>query len=201
MIRINLLPVRHSRKKLAGRQQLLLCVLGVVFALVCNGLWSRSRSEGLAARESKLRRTRVDIAQLEKVIGEVKSIREQQAAVKDKLAVLDKLKAARQGPVRVLDELASITPERLWLKKLDEKAGHATIDGTALSIDDVSTFLAGLKRSRYFGAPELKKTAARGDAKGTARLVDFTITATVNYAPSAAPSVAGATATTEPGQR
>lgn len=182
MIRINLLPVRVSKKKEAGKNQLIFFALAIVFALVCNFWWSRSRSEELAAREDKVKRTRTEIAQLEKIIGEVTNIKAEQKAVKDKLAVLDKLKEARQGPVRMLDELASITPKRLWLKKLDEKGGTIALDGAAGTIDDVSVFLAALKKSPFFSAVELKKTSAKREGKF--KLVEFAITATVNYTPA-----------------
>jgi type IV pilus assembly protein PilN len=182
MIRINLLPVRVSKKKQAGKQQLVFFALAVVFALICNFWWSKSRSDDLTAREQKLKRTKDEIAQLERIIGEVKNIKDQQAAVKDKLAVLEKLKAGRQGPVKMLDELAALTPKRLWLKRVEEKQGSISFDGTAGTIDDVSTFLAALKRSQYFAAPELRKTTARPEGKF--KLVDFLITASVNYTPA-----------------
>ncbi len=183
MIRINLLPVRVSKKKEAGKQQLVFFAMAAVFALICNFWWSQSRTQDLAARTEKLKRTRVEIAQLEKIIGEVTDIKAQQAAVKEKLAVLDKLKAGRQGPVRMLDELARIIPKRVWIRKLDEKAGAVTLEGGAGTIEDVSAFLSALKHAEYFSSPELKKTAARNDAKF--KVVDFTMTATVNYTPTA----------------
>ncbi|GEJ55637.1 PilN domain-containing protein [Anaeromyxobacter diazotrophicus] len=182
MIRINLLPVRVSKKKEAGKNQLVFFALAIVFALICNFWWSRSRGDEMTAREEKVKRTKAEIAQLEKIIGEVTNIKAQQQAVKDKLAVLEKLKAGRQGPVRMLDELAAITPKRLWLRKLDEKGGAITFDGSAGTIDDVSAFLAALKKSPFFSAVELKKTAAKRDGKF--KLVDFTINAAVNYTPA-----------------
>jgi type IV pilus assembly protein PilN len=184
MIRINLLPVRISKKKELGRQQLVLFALAVVFALVCNFGWSRSRSEDLASRETKLARTKTDLAQLDKIIGEVKNIKAEQAAVKDKLAVLEKLKAGRQGPVRMLEELATAVPKRVWIRKFEEKGGVATIEGSAGTIDDVSALLTALKRSQYFTLPDLKKTSAKPDGKF--KVVDFTLSATINYTPAAA---------------
>jgi type IV pilus assembly protein PilN len=195
MIRINLLPVRISKKKEAGKNQLIFFALAAVFALICNFWWSRDRAQELARREDKLKRTRVEIAQLEKIIGEVKNIRAQQAAVKDKLAVLEKLKAGRQGPVKMLDELATLIPKRVWLRRFDEKSGSVTFDGSAGTIEDVSTFLAALKHAQYFSAPELSKTNAKRDGKF--KTVEFTITAKVNYTPtvevaaSAAPGAPG----------
>jgi type IV pilus assembly protein PilN len=188
MIRINLLPVRVSKKKEAGKNQLIFFALAVIFALVCNFWWSRSRGDEMAAREDKVKRTRAEIAQLEKIIGEVTNIKSEQQAVKDKLAVLEKLKAGRQGPVRMLDELAAITPKRLWLRKVDEKGGTIAFDGAAATIDDVSVFLAALKKSPYFSAVELKKTTAKREGKF--KLVEFNVTASVNY--TAAVQVAAA---------
>lgn len=196
MLRINLLPVRVSKRKEAGKQQLFLYALVVILGVIVNSAWSHSRASDLNARQAKLKRTKDDIAQLDRIIGEVKNIKAEQNALKDKLDVLDKLKTGRSGPVRMLDELASITPKKLWLRKMDEKAGSIAFDGTAVSIDDVSAFMAALKTSRYFTAVELKKTttAARsGDDRF--KLVDFTITATTKYAPAVQlASAAGAAA-------
>src|SRR5690348_6154601 len=117
MIRINLLPAKVSKKKQAGTQQLAIAAAVLVAALAGNFFWSSSRADALAAREAKVKRTKAEIANLEKIIGEVNDIKQQQAAVKDKLAVLDKLKANRAGPVRLLDELAGLVPKRVWIRK------------------------------------------------------------------------------------
>jgi type IV pilus assembly protein PilN len=181
VIRVNLLPIRETRKKRALRRQLASFVLVVALALAGNFLWNQHRQRALDARQARLKKTRADIAQLERVIGEVQVIKQQQAVIKDKLAVLDKLKAGRQGPVRALDELATIIPKKVWLRRMDEKAGMASLEGYASSIDDVSLFLGALKRSQFFKDPELKRTLAKTD--GPLRVVEFTLTVAVDYTP------------------
>jgi type IV pilus assembly protein PilN len=183
MVRINLLPVRVSKKKAAGKQQLVLFAVLLVGGVVGNYLWSSSRASALAAAEQRLARTRADIAQLDRIIGEVKSLRDQQKELKAKLDVLETLKQGRSGPVKLLDELASITPKRLWLRKMEEKGGKISFDGTASSIEDVSTFMAALRASKYFADVELKKTTAK--VENGFRVVDFGIAATANYTPAA----------------
>ena len=190
MIRINLLPVRVSKKTIAGKQQLVLLALLVVMGLILNLLWQQSRAADLRGRQAKLKRTQDEIAQLEKIIGEVKNIKDQQAALKEKLDILDRLKAGRTGPVRMLDELATLTPRRLELSKMEEKGGGSLqFDGTAGSIDDVSAFMSALKSAKYFTAVELKKTNAV--TKKAFRVVDFTITCNISYVPTATASAAG----------
>ena len=190
MVRINLLPVRVSKKKEAGRQQLLIVAAVLVAGLLGNWLWASSREGDLKSREAKLARTREDIAQLERIIGEVKNIKDAQQELQKKLDVLDKLKQGRSGPVRMLDELATVTPRQLWLTKLDEKAGAMSFSGAAVSIDDVSEFMSKLKQSRFFAKVELKKTTAVKGTGRSERLVNFEITATAKYNPLAAEAAA-----------
>jgi type IV pilus assembly protein PilN len=183
MVRINLLPVKVSKKKEAGKQQLVLFAAVLVAGLLANWAWGASRAADLKAREAKLARTRDDIAQLERIIGEVKNIKDAQQELQKKLDVLDKLKQGRTGPVRMLDELATVMPRQLWLSKLDEKAGQVTFAGTAVSIDDVSEFMSRLKQSKYFTKVELKKTTAVKGTGRSERLVNFEISATARYNP------------------
>ena len=187
MVRLNLLPVRVSKKKEAGRQQLVLFAGILALGLLGNFLWANSREADLKGRQAKLKRTQDEIAKLERIIGEVRSIKEQQQALQQKLDVLGKLKAGRSGPVRMLDELATITPRQLWLTKMTEKQGAVNFQGLGASIDDVSAFMTALKNSKYFTRVELKRTALGAATKGGPldKLVAFEINATVNYLPPA----------------
>ncbi len=186
MVRINLLPVRVSKKKEAGKQQLVVFAAVLLVGLLGNYFWGASRAGDLKTRQAKLARTRDDIAQLDRIIGEVKNIKDAQQELQKKLDVLDKLKQGRTGPVRMLDELATVTPRQLWLTKLDEKAGAMSFAGLASSIDDVSEFMSKLKQSKYFTKVELRKTTAeKGTGRG-GRLVTFEITATARYNPMTA---------------
>jgi type IV pilus assembly protein PilN len=187
MIRINLLPVRISKKKAAGKQQLILFALVILAGWLVNFMWAQSRTSAASAAERKVAALREEIAQLDRIIGEVKNIKEQQAALREKLDILAELKTGRAGPVRVMDALATLTPKRLWLTKLDEKGGAATIAGQAATIDDVSAFMTALKGDPHFRAVELTKTSAT-TTQSKLDLVDFALTATVVYAPKAQPA-------------
>jgi type IV pilus assembly protein PilN len=184
MIRINLLPVRVSRKKAAGKQQVILLALVIVAGYLGNYLWAQSRASELKARQAKIVKTREEIAQLDRIIGEVKNIKEQQAALREKLDILAQLKAGRTGPVRVMDALATVTPKKLWISKFEEKGGVASITGQAATIDDVSELMTALKGNPHFGGVELTRTAtAASPAKKGLDVVDFTLTTSILYAP------------------
>src|SRR3982074_2255856 len=129
MIHINLLPVRAAKKREFGRQQLVLFVLLLVLAGIGNYfVYNRFESE-LRSLDKQIDTTRKEIAQLEKTIGEVKSIKEDKKALEDKLKILDTLKKGRVGPVKVMDELATIIPQRVWIVDYSETGGGVTIQG------------------------------------------------------------------------
>lgn len=185
MVRINLLPVKVSKKKEAGKQQLVLFLVVLLGGIVGNWMYHESRASALADVKRRLAKTNADIATLDKIIGQVREITAQQEQLKKKLATLDTLKRGRSGPVRMLDELSGLTPRRLWLQSVIEKKSSMTIQGSAVTIDDVSQFITALKGSTYFGDVDLKRTQAKaGGAGSQAHLVDFIIDVTARYSGS-----------------
>src|SRR5947209_15582504 len=136
MIRINLLPVRAAKKREFGRQQLVLFVLLLVLAGIGNFfVYNRFESE-LKSLDNQIATARAEIAQLEKTIGEVKSIKDDKKALEDKLKILDTLKKGRTGPVKVMDELATIIPQKVWLADYTEQNSAVTMTGSAGAYED-----------------------------------------------------------------
>ena len=176
MIRINLLPVRAAKKREFGRQQLILLALALVIAVGANFFWWKTVSDASAALDVQIARTRQEIAQLEKTIGEVKSIKDDKKALEDKLKILDTLKKGRTGPVKVMDELATIIPQRVWLIDYNEAGGAVTMNGRAMAYEDLSAFSKKLKASVHFTNIVIK--TARQGADG---IVTWTITCNANY--------------------
>lgn len=144
MIRINLLPVRQVQKREAGRQFIVLMVGVLAIALLGNGYWYFSLDSDRADKQRRLDDTNARIAQLEKVIGEVNNLNKRKKEVEDKLAVLDKLRKQRGGPVKLLDALTLCIPKKVWVTNFEEKSGAVKLTGAAESFEDVSEFMKGL---------------------------------------------------------
>jgi type IV pilus assembly protein PilN len=177
MIHINLLPVRAAKKREFGRQQLLLFGLILLGALLGNYTWWKAERDSLSALEQRIVSTRNEIAQLEKTIGEVKSITQDKKALEDKLKILDTLKKGRTGPVKVMDELATIIPNRAWILEYTEQGGNVAIRGYAITYEDFSTFAQRLKTSKYFANVTIKKASQRSEGGN----VEWEITCNANY--------------------
>ncbi len=144
MIRINLLPVRAVKKREMGRQVLVLFAMVLLGAGVGNYFWYADRDAELKSHRQGVTTTKAKIAELEKIIGEVTNINTRKAEVEKKLAVLDSLRRGRNGPVRMMDALASATPKKLWVKTFTETESSVAIEGSAVSHDEVAEFMRGL---------------------------------------------------------
>jgi type IV pilus assembly protein PilN len=177
MIKINLLPVRAAKKREFGRQQIVLFALILVLAGIGNWFWYSKVNSELNQLDGQITRTKAEISQLEKTIGEVKSIKEDKKALEDKLKILDTLKKGRTGPVKVMDELATIIPQKVWINDYAEAGGSVTMVGQASSYEDLSAFSKKLKASTHFTNITIKTARQRAD--GT---VDWTILCNASYA-------------------
>jgi len=177
MIQINLLPVKAAKKREFGRQQLVLFVLLLVLAGIGNYfVYNRFESE-LRSLDKQIATTRSEIAQLEKTIGEVKSITQDKRALEDKLKILDALKKGRTGPVKVMDELATIIPNKAWITEYTEQNGNVVMRGLSVTYEDLSAFAQKLKTSKYFANVTIKK-ASQKNQSGT---VEWEINCNANY--------------------
>ncbi len=184
MIRINLLPVRAVKKREMGRQVLVLFAVVLIGAGVANYAWYDNRESELAMHQQGVAAAKAKIAELEKIIGEVKNINARKAEVEKKLAVLDALRKGRNGPVRMMDALASATPKKVWVKTFTENNNAVAIDGAAVSHDEVAEFMRGLNGVVWTPKGMGRLVDRRRDSK-TARVEMFTAEATIEEFPDA----------------
>ncbi len=150
MIRINLLPVRVSRRQEQARRDLLIGALVLlVVVVVCAVLFvvQQARLSDLRATNAALK---TDIENLKRIVAQVDETDKLNQELQRKLDVIRRLKASKTGPVRMLDELSSATPERLHLTSLEEKNGQVTLEGAAVSNEVISQFLSNLEQSEWF---------------------------------------------------
>ena len=177
MIKINLLPVRATRKKEATQRHLVLFGIGlVVVVLVCVVLYATKKREisGLVQENQDLRD---EIENLKLIIPEVEELEKTKAALQKKKEIISQLRASKMGPVHMLDEIATRIPEKLWLQSLTQEGNRVKMTGTAINNEVIATFMTNLEQSPYFADVYLVKIQAQR-RKTDDRLKEFEITAT-----------------------
>jgi type IV pilus assembly protein PilN len=177
MIEINLLPVREEKRKADVRQ--FAAMLGAAFAgsvLLAGAVHTKLIADVVSTRSS--------LAQLQKQIDafgpqleQVERYRATKQAIESKLEVIGRLDRSRSGPLHILDELSTNSPERLWLTKLKAEGGKITVTGMSLDNELVALFMTALGDSPYFDNVELKETEAQ-EVDGL-RLNQFAVSATI----------------------
>ena len=158
MIRINLLPVREARRQANLRQQgvFLGAAVGLA-ALVC--VWMHlSIKSAQKSQDRQIATAKQELQQLEATRKEVDRFRKEKEEIERKLAVIAELERSRSGPVRILDEIATRIPNRVWLTELAMKSGSIELKGVSLDAEIVAAFMASLDESEYISAVELDET-------------------------------------------
>ncbi len=176
MLEINLLPVREARRKADIRQQLMQLLLVLLLTAGAIGFWHSRVAEQISTSEVRISQMQNDIQQFKPQLDQVAAFKLKKARLEKKIDVIDGLDKARSGPVHVLSELASRTPQRLWLTGLDSKAGEIRMEGRSLDNELVALFLRDLGTSPYFQEVDLEGTKLNA-AKGGLKLVRFEVKA------------------------
>ncbi len=174
MLEINLLPVREARRAADLRQyfmQLLLVVIVVVGGI---GLLHSRLDDQIERTQARVRQMQSDIDQFKPQLEQVAAFKKRKSELQKKIDIIDGLDRARQGPVRVLSELAMRTPDRLLLTSLQTKGERILLKGQSLDNELVALFLRGLGESEYFTNVDLDN-AKQSDNKKGLKLVRFEI--------------------------
>lgn len=187
MTKINLLPLRVSKKKETAIQQLIIAsAVIVLIAVVVTSMYFVKRvqvsatKDDIATANNKINELKTKIGKLE----ELKTLKEQ---VKKKLDVLNQLRKNKTGPAQRLLTLSDLTPNQLWLTAYAESAENVKISGIAYTEDLIAQFMRSLEGSSDFVNVELL-VSEQTEIAGT-KLKKFDITMKLRSAVPPTPAV------------
>ncbi len=158
MIRINLLPVREARRKAGLRQQVVVWAGSVLGALALAWAVHAYISHDIDTAERRIQGLQAQLKQYEPQKAELEQFKQKKTEIEQKLAAIDRLERSRSGPVRMMDELATHVPERVWLTGLRTQNGSVELDGMSLDNELVAALLTRLEASPFFRQVELQGT-------------------------------------------
>jgi type IV pilus assembly protein PilN len=211
MIRINLLPVKATKKREAGQRQLLLLLLVLVGAFGLIAVVHVIKSGEIDRLRRRNSETAAAVAKLKAEIGDYDVIKAQYEELTRQKQTIDRLKSGRTGPVGVMRELSDLVskgkgprlnvaeyevllkkdpnagynptwdPRRLWITKYEEGQRKVKLAGGAKSYDDVAEFMKRMQLSVYFSDVQLLPIKSALDGKLGVKYVTFEMTASANY--------------------
>ncbi|MBH9576017.1 PilN domain-containing protein [Inhella proteolytica] len=179
MILINLLPYREERRK--RRKQAFFAGLGLSFVAgigiaALGWLMLQSMIEQQRTRNSFLQ---AQISQLDAQIKDISTLRDEIDALTRRQKAVEALQAERNTPVHLLNELARLTPEGVYLSSIKQAEKSVTLTGLAQTQERVSELMRNASReAQWLERPELaeiKLTNVSTNARDSKRLFDFTL--------------------------
>jgi type IV pilus assembly protein PilN len=187
VILINLLPYREERRKrrkaafFAGLGVAGLAGAGIVGAifLLLQFLTTeqQERNQYIQSEISRLEAQIKDIADLK---TEIEALKSRQRAVED-------LQTDRNTPVQLLNDLARLAPEGVYLTGIRQDSKVVTISGIAQTNERVSEFLRNVSRaSEWLEKPDLievKLANVTANTREQRRLLDFSMKVSIKAPP------------------
>ncbi|MDS4030213.1 MAG: PilN domain-containing protein [Candidatus Contendobacter sp.] len=177
MTRINLLPWREARR--VQRQRQLIGIL-VTTALLGAGIVFLVYTEialRIQHQQERNNYLRDEIAQLKKAAEEMKELQKVKTRLLDRLSVVQKLQTVRPGMVKMLDELARLVPQDIYVTGFKTAPNQVTLNGIARSDNVISEFMRDLKNSptNLFGEPVLQVIETRSVNHIQARVFELIV--------------------------
>ena len=172
MIRINLLGTQKGKNKRSaasaaavmevgdvGSPKMKILVVLVLAGLVNLGYWYQldKQHRDIAAKMQVAEQKNRELADVKARYLE----RQREAEnYKRRVDVIDQLRAAQSGPVKLLDTIGQTVngTEAVWLNTMKDSGASIDIEGMALSTDAVASLISNLQKTGYFRNIEIKET-------------------------------------------
>lgn len=168
MIHINLLPQKRgrvSRKAIELRNFLILTGMGVGVVLVVAFVVAGVLGTRVSSLTSQRNDMQAEIARLKKESAQIANFEEDKKRFEEKIEVIRQLRRYQTRPVRFLDQIAQHMPDRVWLTGLKDMGGKVTVEGMAMSNNDVVEMIRQLKQVEMLSnvqVTESKRTSGEG---------------------------------------
>ena len=191
MILINLLPYREEKRK--RRKNAFFVGLGlaaavgagiVVAALLLLQYLTAEQQRRNQYLGAEIGRLEVQIKDIANLRAEIESLKSRQRAVED-------LQTDRNTPVHLLNELARVVPEGIYLTSIRQADKVVTITGIAQTNERISEFLRNVSRnSEWLEKPDLVESKVANlstNSRDQKRLFDFSLRVSIK-APAVDPA-------------
>jgi len=158
MIRINLLPVREAKRQAGLRKQAIFVGMAAGVGVLLSALLGLSVAARTSAKATQIRAATEELSKLEKTRDEVEKYRKEKEDIERKLGVIASLERTRTGQVRILDDIATRIPERVWLEELTLKDGVIFLSGVSIDAEVAAEFTTALSSSEQLREIELRQS-------------------------------------------
>jgi type IV pilus assembly protein PilN len=150
MAYINLLPWREEVLKAKQKEFFTILIAAglLAFLLIFSvNLYFQARVDGQITRNLFLKN---EIKQLDIQIAEIKTLNDKKAELQKRIDVVEQLQRSRNVGTRILDEIAKIIPNGIYIIQLDKKGDSIEIIGKSESNNHLANMIRAIELSDLF---------------------------------------------------
>lgn len=150
MAHINLLPWREEAEKVKQREyfSILTLVAIIAFAIVFSiSQFYQAKIDGQSARNQYLKN---EIQILDLRIAEIKTLNEKKKELEQRMSVVEQLQRSRNVGTQVLNEIARIVPNGIYLTQLKKQSNTLELIGKSESNNHLANMIREIERSDLF---------------------------------------------------
>ncbi len=150
MAYINLLPWREEALKVKQKEFFTilaaagLCAFALTFAV---NIYFQTRIDGQSMRNQFIKN---EIQKLDIQIAEIKTLNDKKAALQKRIDVVEQLQRSRNVGTQVLDEIAKIIPNGIYITQLDKQGNSIEITGKSESNNHLANMIRAIELSDLF---------------------------------------------------
>src|SRR5574337_2174102 len=146
MIKVNLLPREKRRRK--GHIKVPRAAIVAVVILAAGGMWGYWRivKQDVERLRADIVATKGAIARTQQLVRLVEQYTRDKNQLQDRLTLVQRLAAAQNNPIRLLDGISQALPEGGWLTGIKKDSGKLAIQGYASSHFVVAELMLALQQ-------------------------------------------------------
>jgi len=150
MAHINLLPWREAAFKAKKKEYFTaltaVALLTFAFILAIN-FYFQARIDGQNSKNLYLKN---EIIQLDMQIAEIKTLNDKKAALQKRINVVEQLQRSRNVGTQVLDEIATIIPNGIYITELEKQGNTLQLTGKSESNNHLANMIRAVELSDLF---------------------------------------------------
>lgn len=171
MAYINLLPWREEAQKARQKEFVSILAFVGVFMLLVVFLVAGFYQAKVDGQNNRNQFLRNEIQILDVRIAEIKTLDEKKKALQKRINVIEQLQRSRNVGTQVLDEIAKIIPNGIYLTKLEKKGNIIHLTGKSESNNHLANMIREIELSDLFTDATPESIIA--DEEATKLLSDF----------------------------
>lgn len=155
MTDINLLPWRELKREQEKKRFTTYLAIALVISSVIVFLMNYYVSSKIEEQTALNNRLDVEIKEYKKQILEIKNLRTLRQGLIARMKIVQNLQATRILTVRLFDELITILPDGVYVKRMERVGDKVTLFGFTESNANISRLMKNIESSQWIQLPEL----------------------------------------------